>query len=177
MFPPTSVRGVVQLQNAPEERGGGGLAHAAGEANNPSLALAHKQVHLTVERHVMCARQLQVWRGEGHRRIDKHHIRLTKIALLMSPQHKTDGEATQGLQRGGERLGPLQVSDGDVRPLVYQIARQANPTAKGAESHDGDTRLVPGRRQRRRVAMIPWSRPRLLLHRVRDVLHVCQSPS
>src|SRR5262249_37429647 len=113
----------------------------------------------------------------GHCRIHKDHIRLAKIALVMAPQYKTDGEVMQGRQRGGERLGPLQVSDGDVCPLVCQIARKANATAKGAESHDGDVRLVPGRRQRQCVAMIPWSRPGLLLQRVRDVLHVCQSPS
>src|SRR4029453_2697687 len=125
----------------------------------------------------MGTRQLQVWRGERHRRIHKHHIRLTEIALLMLPQHKTNREATQSRQRGSERLGPLQVSDGDLRPLVCEIAREANATAKGAESHNSDARLVPGRRQRRRVALIPWSRPYLLLQRVRDVLHVFQSPS
>src|SRR5262245_46655742 len=110
----------------------------------------------------MGACQLQVWRGERYRRIHKHHICLTEIALLVLPQHKTNGEATQSLQRGSERLSPLQVSDGDLRPLVCEIAREANATAKGAESHNSDARLVPGRWQRWRVTMIPWSRPRLL---------------
>jgi hypothetical protein len=59
MFPPTSVRASCSCKMLPRA-GRRRLAHAAGEANNPSLALAYKQVHLTVERHVMGARQLQV---------------------------------------------------------------------------------------------------------------------
>src|SRR5439155_2104540 len=93
----------------------------------------------------------------GDRRMDKHHIRLRKITLLMPSQHKMDGKATQGIQRSGERLGPLQVSDRHVCPLARQIARQTNTTAKGAEPHDRHPPMLPGGWERRHIISVPCS--------------------
>src|SRR5215471_17669700 len=72
----------------------------------------------------------------------------------MSSQDKPNREATQRLQRGCECLCPLQIRHRDLGALLYEITRQPDATAKGAQPHDRYAGMMPGRRESRSITMV-----------------------
>ena len=122
--------GVVGLQNAAQQRRGGGFTDAAGDADDAPGALAHEQVQLAVQWHPMRPRQLQIRRGERHGGIDEHAVGVDEIAVAVLAQHEADGQALQRLQGIWQGGGVFQIGHCDRGTLLGEIAGQTDPAAE-----------------------------------------------
>ena len=135
------------LQNAAQQRGGGGFADAAGDADDASGALAHEKVQFAVQRHPVRPRQLQIRRDERYGGIDEYTVGVDEIAVAVFAQHEADGQVLQRLQSVLQGGGVFQISHGDRGILLGEIASQADPATERAEAHDGHPAALPrGRR-------------------------------
>ena len=87
----------------------------------------------------MRTRELQQRVLTGHAWVANDYVALQHVCLTVLAQHIVDGQALKLSDRITQLLGRFQVGHRDMRSVLCQIPRHADPAPMHAQTHDQHT--------------------------------------